>query len=100
MAGSTPPAKSRKLMSFDKDPMTLSQPTLDFSRQGPYSYAMLDKHPQTNTETGSMTWVIEFNDKNPDQTKRRSWTIPDDMDTALREISDLRTTSSVAVSAM
>ena len=47
-----------------------------------------------------MTWVIEFNDKNPDQTKRRSWTIPDDMDAGLREISELRTTSSVAVSAM
>jgi len=47
-----------------------------------------------------MTWIIEFNDKNPDQTKRRSWTIPDDMDAGLREISELRTTSSVAVSAM
>ena len=100
MAASPPPAKSRKLMSFDKDPMTLSQPTLDFSRQGPNSYALLDKHPGSNTETGSMTWIIEFNDKNPDQTKRRSWTIPDDMDAGLREISDLRTTSSVAVSAM
>ena len=100
MAASPPPAKSRKLMSFDKDPMTLSQPTLDFSRQGPNSYALLDKHPGSNTETGSMTWIIEFNDKNPDQTKRRSWTIPDDMDAGLREISELRTTSSVAVSAM
>ena len=100
MAASPPPAKSRKLMSFDKDPMTLSQPTLDFSRQGPNSYALLDKHAGSNTETGSMTWIIEFNDKNPDQTKRRSWTIPDDMDAGLREISDLRTTSSVAVSAM
>ena len=100
MAASPPPAKSRKLMSFDKDPMTLSQPALDFSRQGPNSYALLDKHAGSNTETGSMTWIIEFNDKNPDQTKRRSWTIPDDMDAGLREISDLRTTSSVAVSAM